>query len=81
MHRDLKAYCRKRIKTTLSKQQIVMNEFKEEYNTIRPHEALEMKTPHSVHHKSPRQYSEMKIKYDYAFHYKKMKVCINGAAR
>jgi transposase InsO family protein len=81
MHRDLKAFCRKKIKNTLSKQQKVLDEFKYEYNQIRPHEALKMKTPNSVHVRSIKEYSETKIKYDYDFHYKKMKVCINGAAR
>ncbi len=81
MHRDLKAYCKKKIKTTLSKQQKVMDDFKEEYNVIRPHEALGMKTPISVHSRSKRQYSEKKIKYDYDFHFKKIKVYNNGAAR
>jgi transposase InsO family protein len=81
MHRDLKAYCRKKIKTTLSKQQKVMDQFVKEYNDVRPHEALEMKTPNQVHQMSKRQYSETKIKYDYDFHLKKIKVCKNGAAR
>ena len=58
-----------------------MDDFKEEYNVIRPHEALEMKTPVSVHIKSKRQYSEKKIKYDYDFYFKKIKVYNNGAAR
>ena len=39
MHKDLKAYCRHKIKMTLSKQQIVMNNFVKEYNNVRPHEA------------------------------------------
>lgn len=81
MHRDLKAYCRKRIKSTLSKQQLIMNDFREEYNDIRPHEALNMKTPNKIHQLSNRQFSETKIRYDYDFQFKKMKVCINGAAR
>ena len=81
MHKDLKAYCRHRIKTTLSKQQIVMNNFIEEYNTVRPHEALNMKTPSSVHIKSNRTYSEKKIPYEYPLHYKVLKVCKNGPAR
>ena len=55
MHKDLKAYCRHRIKMTLSKQQIVMNNFLDEYNNVRPNEALKMKTPSSVHIKSIRK--------------------------
>ena len=81
MHRDLKAYCKKRIKNTLSKQQKVMDDFRIEYNDVRPHESLNMKTPNSVHLKSTREYSETKISYNYDFHCKKIKVHGNGAAR
>lgn len=81
MHKDLKSFCRKKIKNTLTKQQNVMDDFKNEYNSIRPHESLDMKTPDSIHTRSNRNYSEKKLNYDYSFHHKKMKVCINGAAR
>jgi len=81
MHKDLKAYCRHKIKKTLSKQQLVMNDFVEEYNNIRPHESLAMKTPSSVHIKSKRAYQEKKLPYDYPLHYKVNKVCKNGASR
>lgn len=81
MHKDLKAYCRHKIKMTLSKQQIVMNEFMTEYNTIRPHESLNMRTPSTVHIKSIRSYNEKKIPYEYPLHYKVNKVCKNGASR
>jgi len=81
MHKDLKAYCKFRIKHTLSKQQIVMNDFKFEYNNIRPHEALNMKTPDSVHVKSNRQFTNKKIPYQYPIHFKVLKVSTNGAAR
>lgn len=81
MHKDLKAYCRHKIKMTLSKQQIIMNDFLTEYNTIRPHESLNMKTPSTVHIKSNRSYNEKKIPYEYPLHYKVNKVCKNGASR
>ncbi len=81
MHKDLKAYCRTRIGSTLAKQQIIMDEFKEEYNNVRPHESLKMKTPGSVHQKSVRQYPERRTEYEYPFEHKRIKVTINGAAR
>ena len=81
MHKDLKAYCRHKIKMTLSKQQLVMNDFLEEYNNVRPHESLNMKTPGSVHKKSNREYQEKKQSYEYPLHYKVNKVCKNGASR
>jgi len=77
MHKDLKAYCRHKIQNTLSKQQSVMDDFVKEYNTIRPHESLNMKTPSEIHIKSKRQYREKKIPYEYPLHYKVTKVCIN----
>jgi len=81
MHKDLKAYCRDRIQMTLSKQQIVMDEFLREYNTVRPHEALKMNKPKNVHVKSQRQYNESKISFEYPLHFKVIKVTSNGAAR
>ena len=44
MHKDLKTYCRHRIKNSLSKQKVVMDDFVREYITVRPHESIEMKT-------------------------------------
>ena len=81
MHRDLKAYCRTRQGSTLAKQQVIMDEFLEEYNNVRPHESLKMKTPNFVHKQSKRQYREKKTEYEYPFKYKRIKVTINGAAR
>jgi transposase InsO family protein len=81
MHKDLKAYCKYDIQNTLSKQQEIMDNFRVEYNKIRPHESLNMKTPNHVHVKSIRQYSESKITYDYPLHFRVIKVCVNGAAR
>jgi len=81
MHRDLKAFCKPKIKSTLAKQQKVMDEFRNEYNNIRPHEALNMNTPSTTHTKSKRKFPEYKIPYDYPFHNKKMKVTLSGAAR
>ena len=80
MHRDLKAYCKNKIQNTLSKQQAVMDDFAEEYNKIRPHESLQMKTPNRVHSKSLKQYSEKKIPFEYPLHYRVSKVTKNGAA-
>ena len=81
MHRDLKAYCKYDIQNTLSKQQKVMDNFMQEYNEVRPHEALNMNTPEVIHSKSIRVYREKKMQYDYPLHFRITKVCINGAAR
>lgn len=81
MHRDLKSFCRSKIKSSLAKQQKVMDAFREEYNNIRPHEALNMDTPTNQHSQSNRQYNQYVRNYDYDFHTKKLKVANNGAAR
>jgi len=81
MHRDLKAYCKTRIQTTLSKQQKILDTFREEYNEIRPHEALDMETPTSQHIPSTRVFPEKKIPFTYDLHLRKLKVTNNGAIR
>ena len=81
MHRDLKAYCQPRIQNTLSKQQQILDKFKEEYNVLRPHEALKMETPQSKHVRSKREYREGKISYAYPLDYKVKKVTKNGSIR
>jgi len=81
MHKDLKAYCRNRIQQTLSKQQIVMDQFVHEYNNVRPHEALQMNKPAKVHLLSERKYSSINIPFQYPLHFKVIKVTSNGAAR
>ena len=81
MHRDLKAYCKTRIGTTLSKQQIVMDAFRIEYNEVRPHESLAMKTPNEIHIRSEREYKEKVSEYIYEKDFKKFKVTKNGAMR
>lgn len=81
MHRDLKAYCKNKIQTTLSKQQKILDAFREEYNQIRPHEALNLQTPNSQHIQSTRVYPEKKIAYNYDLHLRKLKVTKNGAIR
>lgn len=56
MHRDLKAACTKPSAYNLKPQQRRLNRFVKEYNHIRPHEALEMETPASVHNFSTRPF-------------------------
>ncbi len=81
MHKDLKAYCRTRLGSSLAKQHIIMEDFVYEYNNIRPHGALKMKTLQSVHKSSERVYSEKKTEYEYPFDHKKIKVTVSGAVR
>ena len=61
MHRDLKAACAKPSAYDLKAQQRRLNRFVKEYNHIRPHEALDMKTPAEIHDFSNRPFPEKKI--------------------
>ncbi|HBH25218.1 MAG TPA: hypothetical protein DDY13_17595 [Cytophagales bacterium] len=58
MHRELKAEATKPPGYSLQPQQRKLNAFVKEYNELRPHEALDMKTPASVHRRSDRTYPE-----------------------
>lgn len=81
MHRDLKAACAKPSAHDLKAQQRRLNHFVKEYNHVRPHEALGLETPASVHRFSTRPFPERIRKYDYDPNYKIMKVAQNGAVR
>ncbi|WP_197077344.1 integrase core domain-containing protein [Lacinutrix sp. Hel_I_90] len=81
MHRDLKAACAKPSAFDLKAQQRRLNHFVKEYNHIRPHEALGMETPASVHDFSARPFPEKILNFDYESNYKVIKVTQNGAIR
>ena len=81
MHRDLKAACAKPSAQDLKAQQRRLNHFVKEYNNIRPHEALEMKTPASIHDFSNRPFPERILDFDYQPNYKILKVTRSVAIR
>lgn len=56
MHRTLKQEVTQPPAANRREQQRVMDRFREEYNQVRPHEALGMKTPAAIYHSSPREY-------------------------
>jgi len=56
MHRDLKAACAQPAARDLKAQQRRLNRFVKEYNHVRPHEALGMETPASVHNFSANRF-------------------------
>jgi len=81
MHRDLKAACAKPSAYDLKAQQRRLNHFVKEYNHIRPHEALAMETPASMHNFSTRPFPEKIPHFDYNTNLKVLKVTQNGAIR
>jgi len=81
MHRDLKAACAKPAAYDLKAQQRRLNQFVKEYNHIRPHEALDMKTPAAMHDFSTRPFPERIPNFDYDTDLRTLKVTRNGAIR
>lgn len=81
MHRDLKASCAKPSAYDLKAQQRRLNRFVKEYNHIRPHEALDMATPASVHDFSSRPFPEKIPNFDYEPDMRVLKVTKNGSMR
>ncbi len=64
-HRSLVAALLRRGTPADSERQSWLNEFREEYNCLRPHEALQMRTPHQVWHKSERSFRESCPRWEY----------------
>ena len=81
MHRDLKAACVKPAANDMKSQQRKLNAFVKEYNHIRPHEALGMETPASVHTRSKIPFPDRIREYHYPERMKVMNVTKNGAVR
>ena len=53
MHRTLKAETTRPPEANLAKQQRVFNRFRQEYNEVRPHEGIGLKTPETLYETSP----------------------------
>lgn len=81
MHRDLKAACATPSSFDLRSQQRKLNYFVKEYNTIRPHEALDMKKPAYTHQYSDKPFPEKIKPFVFPVHMKTMNVAKNGAMR
>jgi transposase InsO family protein len=81
MHRDLKASCASPSSFDMKAQQRKLNSFVREYNQVRPHEALGMETPASVHKYSTRLFPERIPEYEYHSDMQVMKVTQNGSIR
>ncbi len=63
----------------LKAQQNMFNQFRNEYNDVRPHEA--MATPGSVHIHSPRTYNRRITEWEYDRGYRTRYVTVNGSIR
>jgi transposase InsO family protein len=81
MHRTLKKEATIPPEKNLSAQQHRLDAFREEYNTERPHEALEMKTPASVYVSSSRRIPKRITHFDYPAHFEVRRVSRNSGIR
>lgn len=81
MHRELKGEATRPPGYSLQRQQTLLNEFVREYNEVRPHEALGMRTPAAVHVLSPREYPERIQEWNYPAGFVTRYVTKNGCFR
>lgn len=78
MHRDLKADIQKQIHGSSLEYQKALEIWRSEFNCIRPHEKLGMKTPKSVYRKSHRLYRPEPVEIEYPLYYRTRKISRHG---
>ena len=78
MHRTLKAECCKPPKATFSSQQRSFDRFAEEFNFVRPHEALQQQTPASFYKPSIRRMPRKLPEIEYPDHFVLARAYPNG---
>ncbi len=81
MHKTLKAETARPPAGSLAAQQRTFNRFREEFNTQRPHEALDMQTPASVYEPSPRDMPNKLPPLEYPDRFEVRFVSANGGIR
>jgi putative transposase len=81
MHRTLKAETTRPPAANLCAQQRTFNHFREEFNTERPHEALDLQPPASVYAPSPRAMPDRLPPLEYPDRFETRYVSANGGIR
>jgi hypothetical protein len=81
MHKTLKDEATKPPGATERAQQRKFNVFRQEYNEVRPHEALDMNTPAKLHQTSPRQMPDKLPGMEYPDRFEVRYVSANGGIR
>jgi putative transposase len=79
MHRTLKAATLRPPARTSARQQTLFDEFREEYNEERPHEALGQRTPGSTYCRSPRPLPAQLPELEYPAYYRVATISSHGA--
>lgn len=78
MHRDMKDELEGQIDGNLNEHQKVFDDWRDTFNTIRPHHALDMKTPADVYSKSEKEYEPEEVLIVYGKGYKSRMVNDRG---
>jgi len=81
MHRTLKKEATVPPEKDIKAQQKRFDDFRREYNYLRPHEALDMKTPSEIYTSSDRRMPQKLGHYDYPCHFEVRRVSRNGGIR
>ncbi len=81
MHRTLKAETTRPAAGSLCAQQRKFNRFRDEFNHERPHEALDMRTPHEVYRRSERTMPNRLAPFQYPDRFEIRYVSANGGIR
>lgn len=80
MHSTLKAETARPPRSSFRAQQRAFDLFREEYNQVRPHEALGQVTPASLYQPSPREFPRHLPEIEYPSHFQTARVYCNGLA-
>lgn len=78
MHRDIAWEVEGRVDGDLVAQQAALDLWCEEYNHVRPHEALGMKRPAELYSKSERRFTEQPVELEYPADYLRRRVSSSG---
>lgn len=70
MHRDMKKDMQFTPALNIDQQQVVATEWKKDFNTVRPHDMLNDKTPSQVYRRSPHKYRRAEPPLEYPLHMK-----------
>jgi hypothetical protein len=81
MHRTLKRHVTRPVRRTCAAQQDAFDEFRSEYNTIRPHEWLNQDTPSSRYRPSPRPFPHRLPPLEYPEDFVVKKITTGGTFR
>jgi len=81
MHRELKAAATKPSAANLGRQQLKFDEFRHEYNDLRPHQGIRQRRPQDLYYRSARTYTPDIEPWQYPDGIVVKYVCRNGAVR